>query len=54
MTVVQCAWQSQNVCIHSAGTVRHASLARNSQENSLFLTASGVGTQSPTWTIAVS
>ncbi len=30
------------------------SLARNSQENRPFLTASGVGTQSPTWTIAVS
>ncbi len=30
------------------------SRARNSQENRPFLTASGVGTQSPTWTIAVS
>ncbi len=30
------------------------SLARNLQENRPFLTASGVGTRSPTWTIAVS
>ncbi len=30
------------------------SQARNSQENRPFLTASGVGSRSPTWTIAVS
>ncbi len=30
------------------------SRARNLQDNRPFLTASGVGTRSPTWTIAVS
>ncbi len=37
--------------MRKAGTV---SRAKNSQGNRPFLTASGVGTQSPTWTIAVS
>ncbi len=51
-------WQSQDACALS----RHCesckqsswSRARNSQENRPFLTASGVGTRNPTWTIAVS
>ncbi len=53
-----CTWQSQDACALS----RHCepckqnswSRARNSQENRPFLTASGVGTQSPPWTITVS
>ena len=44
--------------VHYAGTVSRASSApgtgQNSQENRLLLTASGVGTRSPTWTIAAS
>ncbi len=51
-------WKSQDAYVLS----RHCepckqssqSQSRNSQENRPFLTASGVGTQSPTWTIAVS
>ena len=57
-SAVMHTWQSQDACALS----RHCepckksswSRARNSQENRLFLTASGVGTRSPTWTIAVS
>ncbi len=51
-------WQTQDACALS----RHCepckqsswSQARNSQENRPFLIASGVATQRPTWTIAVS
>ena len=55
---VMCTWQSQDACAldrHCEPCKQSSwSQARNSQENRPFLTASGVGTRSPTWTIAVS
>ncbi len=58
LLAVMRTWQSQDACALS----RHCepckqsswNRARNSQENKPFLTASGVGTLSPTWIIAVS
>ncbi len=50
-------WQSQDACTlswHCEPCKQSSwSQARNSQENRPFLTASGMGTRSPTWTIAV-
>ena len=43
-----CTEQAQWACKQSSW-----SRVRNSQENRLFVTASGVGTRFPTWTIAV-
>ncbi len=51
-------WQSQDACALSRYCEpckqNSWSQARNSQTNRPFLTASGVGIRSPTWTIAVS
>ncbi len=58
LLAVMRTWQSQDACALSRHyepcKQRSWSRARNSQENRPFLTASGVGTRSPTWTIAVS
>ncbi len=50
-------WQSQDACAlsrHCEPCKQSSCRARNSQENRPFLTASGVGTRIPTWTIVVS
>ena len=55
--VVICTWQRQDVCAlskyYEPCKQSSWSRARNLQENRPFLTASGVGNQSPTWTVTV-
>ncbi len=58
LLAVMLTWQSQDACALSkhCEPCKQSSWtqARNSHENRPFLTASSVGTWSPTWTIAVS